>query len=151
MTWDYVAGFIDGEGCILAKRKGYALRISQTNFEVLNSILKFTGKGYVNPIKKRKPHWKDAWIYDSGGYEHTYFLLINVVDKLIVKKQEAEHAIEVLKDRIEFLQQRDKEVREKAKKVAELRNKGWTYREIGKELNHDFSYMRRLLKRYPQN
>ena len=150
MTWDYIAGFIDGEGSIISRKKGYALLISQTDFEVLDEIRKFMGRGYVWPIKKRKPYWKDAWLYSISKYEDTYYVLINVVDKLIVKKQEAEHAIEVLKDRIEFLQQRDKEVREKAKKVAELRKEGWTYREIGEELNHDFSYMRRLLKRYRQ-
>ena len=100
MNWDYIAGFVDGEGSIVKRKKGYNLLISQTNAEVLENIRDFVGSGYVYALAKRKRHWRDAWLYSAGGYKETHFMLTHIVDKLIVKKEEALAAINELEVRL---------------------------------------------------
>ncbi|HPA25214.1 MAG TPA: LAGLIDADG family homing endonuclease [bacterium] len=54
MTWNYVAGFFDGEGSITKNGSGFRITIVQTNKEVLEEIKKFIQLGgcYGNYKKK---------------------------------------------------------------------------------------------------
>ncbi len=144
MTWEYVAGFVDGEGAIVKRNRGYVLFISQTNFEVLDKVHEFIGKGSIYSITKRKSHWKDAWVFSSRSSENTHYILTKIVDKLIVKKRQASKAIRELEKRFEEIQ-KQRNIREnRATKVRKLRSRGLTYREIGRILKIDFGYARRL-------
>lgn len=145
MTWQYIAGFFDGEGSIVTKRDGYALMISQTNEEVLNNIKNYTGVGNVYPITKRKEHWKDAWVYCVTDYHGTAKVLKGMLPHLVVKKKLAQKAIVqvniLLRERNKILQKH----RFRQNEAIKLRKKGLTFRAIGKILSIDFGYARRLI------
>lgn len=145
MTWEYLAGFIDGEGTIAKKYRGYVLHITQANFEVLEKIRCFTKKGAIYSITKRKNHWKDAWIYSSGSNENTYYILNHTAAHLIVKKQNALEALTELKVRFKELEKRDSLREDRTERAKKLRKQGLTYREIGRILKADFGYIRRLI------
>ncbi len=145
MSWDYIAGFIDGEGSIVKKNRSYMVNISQTNQEVLECIRSFTGKGHVYPIRKRKAHWKDAWLYNSGNAKNTYDILLHVVDKLIVKRELASRGLRELELRLAERETMKHLKAERIRRSKYLRKQGWTYRQIGKELGTDWGYARRLI------
>jgi intein-encoded DNA endonuclease-like protein len=145
MTWKYIAGFFDGEGSICHNGKGFRITIAQTNLEVLNEIQKFAQVGFVFEVRKRQPHWKDCWIYYIARQQHVHDFLINMLDDLIVKRDQTQEVIKKLE--ITLIQQRQRvELREyRFEKATELRKQGLTYRQIGKEINVDFGYIRRLI------
>ncbi len=145
MTWDYIAGFIDGEGSIVKRRNVYNIHIPQTHFGVLSEIREFTKCGYVYHISKRQAHWKEAWIYSAGGMKNTCYILKKVVKTLVVKKELADRAIREIEGRIQEIETRDVLRKSRIKRAGELRTKGWAYRKIALELNTDFGYVRRLL------
>jgi len=147
MNWDYIAGFIDGEGSIVKRREGYNLLISQANFEVLDNIRTFVGCGHIYPLKKRKKHWKDAWVYSAGGYRETHHVLFHVADKLVVKKKQARTVVKVLEAKLREMEKIVELRRYRLQEGKRLRQGGLTYRQIAKELNTDFGYIRRLLIR----
>ena len=64
----YIAGFVDGEGCISVYRRSNgityvpSLSISNTNLEVLQYINGLLGGvGYFIEMKSHNPKWKTAW------------------------------------------------------------------------------------------
>ena len=145
MTWEYIAGFIDGEGTIVRRKRVFNLYISQTNFEVLDEIKKFVGSGSIYSIDKRKPHWKEAWLYNAGGGRGTYYILLHVVDHLIVKRAWAREVLKSLEVRFRELAGVASLKQERIRKAKLLRARGWTYRKIAKLLGTDFGYIRRLV------
>lgn len=145
VTWDYIAGFVDGEGSIVRRKRVYNIYITQTNFQVLKEIRDFVGCGSVYKITKRKNHWKEAWLYNAGGGRNTYHILLRITDRLIVKKDLALQVISELKSRLKDLEKAKNLKEERIKKARLLRRKKWTYRKIAKELGTDFGYIRRLV------
>lgn len=104
MTWEYIAGFFDGEGTIAKFNNGichYAIAITQANEEVLQEIKKFLKFGHVYVIKKRKVNWKDAWILRISDNRQVLFFLKNVLPFLIVKRDKATKTVLILKDYID--------------------------------------------------
>jgi len=144
MAWSYIAGFFDGEGSLVHNKKGFRIFITQTNQEVLEKIKTFTNFGYVIKISKRKPHWKDSWLYFIAKQEDIYQFLISTSSLLIVKKELILKAIPQLKDALFKQQQRKKKFYRRIKMSKKLREKGYSYRKIGKILKIDFGYARRL-------
>lgn len=145
MTWEYIAGFFDGEGSITYNGKGFRITISQTNKEVLEKIKNFTGKGKIFETYKRQKHWKDAWVYYIAKQEEVYYFLINVQKNLIVKAGLAGKTIPNLKkilDNQKIKSNRRKMITQVAKR---LRKQGLTYRQIGRKLEVDYGYVRRLI------
>ncbi|MEK7507660.1 MAG: hypothetical protein AAB602_01070, partial [Patescibacteria group bacterium] len=112
---------------------------------VLEEIRKFIGCGIVHALGRRKSHWKDAWLYNAGGGKNTYYILENVVDKLIVKKEVAVRVMGELKIRLKNLDSIKKLKVDRIKKAKLLREQKWSYRKIAKELKTDFGYVRRLI------
>lgn len=86
MTWQYIAGFFDGEGSFCHNGKGFRITISQTDENVLNEIKKFTGLGNVIKVTKRRDHWKDAWVYYIAKQEDVLTFTQNTTEYLLVKK-----------------------------------------------------------------
>src|SRR3989344_2928486 len=145
MTWDYVAGFVDGEGSIVKRRKTYNIYVSQTNKEVLERICKFTGRGYVYPLTKRKDHWKNAWLYSAGRNKDTHYILSHIADKLIVKRELASQVLREIK--VWSIETKKREMLKivRIKKARAFRRVGWSYRKIGEKLGIDWGYARRLI------
>lgn len=145
MTWEYIAGFFDGEGTIANNGKGFRIGIPQTNITVLKDIQKFTNFGNICKITKRKSHWKDSWVYYVAKQECVYLFLRSIYPFLIVKKKNASIAISKLKHITKLQHQRRKKFEEKLRKALALRSKGLSYWRIGLEMNLDRGYVRRLI------
>lgn len=146
MTWDYIAGFLDGEGSIINKNRGFAISISQANKNVLEKIKKFAHIGHVYKVAKRKQHWKNSWIYTITNYNDTFDFLCKIKNKLVVKKSKAQYAINALKIILSDKQKKMRRRNFRIKEAKKLRKNGDSYREIGKKLNTDWGYVRRLIK-----
>ncbi len=146
MNWNYVAGFFDGEGTLVGRRKGFRIAITQTNKKVLEKIKNFSEIGHICNITKRKLHWKDSWIYFVAKQSDVYLFLKKVEPILIVKRELANKAVKALEIYLKNEKRKRLILEIKIKKAKDLRNKGLTYREIGKRLSIDFGYARRLIK-----
>ena len=144
MTWEYIAGFFDGEGSLVHNGKGYRITISQTNYEVLDKIKSYAGIGYIFQNKKRKAHWKESWVYYIAKQEDVYYFIKNISPFLIVKRDLAAQIIPKLILAIEKGSQRKLRLKNNVIASKNLRKRGLTYREIGKKLGIDWGYARRL-------
>ncbi len=146
MNWDYIAGFFDGEGTVgKYSESGYKIGISQSHKGVLKDIQNFSGVGNIHLIKKRKLHWKDAWIYYIAKQEDVYFFLTHILNGLIVKKERVSEIIPELKINAENSKKRRQKHLANKKMAKDLRERGCSYREIGKRLGIDWGYARRLI------
>uniref|UniRef100_A0A6M3JSH3 Putative HNH homing endonuclease n=1 Tax=viral metagenome TaxID=1070528 RepID=A0A6M3JSH3_9ZZZZ len=99
----YLAGFVDGEGCILINKRRVndhhnsqyilVLAIGTTSFEIipfLKSLGFYTCKGKA---KNRPEHWKDLWLARISD-KKAKDLLIAMLPYLKIKKEHAKLAIE---------------------------------------------------------
>ena len=145
MSWEYIAGFFDGEGTIAHNGKGFRIVITQTNQEVLEDIQKFSNAGYIAEITKRKLHWKDSWVYYIAKQRDVYKFLKKIKPFLIVKKKLAEKTIPELEKVLEHQEIKRKLSIYREQKSKKLRTTGLTYREIGEYLGIDWGYARRLI------
>ena len=139
MNIDYIAGFFDGEGsvakCSAKKSDRYSVTISQTNFDVLDKIRIFFGVGSVYKVKKRKSHWKDAWIYRTTNRNDTLQVLKKLESYLLLKKEIANEAINYIENYV--LPRRDlksNSLSEDEKVIISMINNGKSYRQIEKIL-----------------
>lgn len=98
MNINYIAGFFDGEGSIVISNNRVTLSIPQTDEKILLKIKEFFKKGNVYTLKKRKEHWKDAWVYRCNGSFQVLEILLKLEPFLILKKDKALKAIELLKN-----------------------------------------------------
>ena len=91
MNLQYIAGFLDGEGCIqiVKTTKAPNVSISQSSREVLEAIKEFVGAGGVYEIKKRRLENKQMYHWVVTGLNAIEFLE-TVVEMLWVKRREAE-------------------------------------------------------------
>lgn len=104
MSWEYIAGFFDGEGNIctvhFARRGGTfstVVSMSQTQqrgFDLLTEIKVFLkGEGVHSTIGiRRKPNnakWKDCWALRVYGRESVMVFLKQVIPFVRIKKVEA--------------------------------------------------------------
>ncbi|MBA3046930.1 LAGLIDADG family homing endonuclease [Patescibacteria group bacterium] len=144
MTWEYIAGFFDGEGSITHNKKGYRITISQTDLKVLQKIRNYVDYGFVFKNKKRKSHWKDSWIYYIAKQESVLEFLIKIKPLAVVKKEQIIFIIPILKKAVKNINKKKRIRLANIVKAKKLREQGLTYRQIGKKLNIDFGHARRL-------
>ena len=145
MNWSYIAGFFDGEGSLTHHGKGFRITIPQTNEEVLKSIKKFVGCGNIIYIKKRKIHWSDGWSYYITKQTEVYGFIKKIEPFIIVKKGLIKNALPELKKILSNQRTKKKTYIYRKKEAKKLRGKGLTYRQIGKKLEVDWGYIRRLI------
>ena len=98
LSWKYIAGFVDGEGCIdvqssKVNEEWYIrprLRIAQTipGKHVLE-ILKTNFNGYVVEQKNTNPNWTQAYSWELTGYKQVCWFLRNLVNHLEIKQEQA--------------------------------------------------------------
>lgn len=112
LTWDYVAGFFDGEGCIrifnyrdskLKDTARFCLRasISQTKdrgYKLLSDIKDFLAKAGIESTiysdnKKPKANWAESHALTIAKRESCDKFLIKILPYLHVKKTEAEDVL----------------------------------------------------------
>ena len=145
MTWEYIAGFFDGEGSLTNNGKGYRVTISQTNKEVLENILEYSGVGNIFKNKKRQVHWKESWVFYVAKQKDVYLFLKKISPFLIVKSKQINKFLPIIIKKVKEIDQKKLNRKKRIKKAKNLRKKGLTYRQIGKKMNVDFGYARRLI------
>ena len=145
MEWRYIAGFFDGEGSLGHNGKGFRITISQTNIEVLSAIQRYCGVGDIIEITKRKPHWKDSWVYYISTQREVYYFLQKIKPWVIVKRSRVRHVLDELREYLKRITIRKRLVKKLAERSIRLRHRGLTYREIGRRVAADHSYIRRLI------
>jgi len=145
MDWNYIAGFFDGEGSVTHNGKGYRITVPQTDEGVLVEICKFTKLGHVIKLRKREAHWKDSWLYYIANKKDVCRFLKKTRPYLVIKREKSVSAIKDLEKEL-IIMARKKKVHDRRKKQAKkLRSRGLDYRAIGKKLNIDWGYARRLV------
>jgi hypothetical protein len=104
VSWKYLAGLVDGEGCIdLATTKvgdqfyiQPRMRISMA--ETAKDLLvmcqqNFGGHLESRARKEKNPNWQDVVGWTISGYKQACPLLRNIVNHLILKKEQARFAL----------------------------------------------------------
>ena len=149
MTWQYIAGFYDGEGSLIRHGRGHGFRalISQAHHEVLISIQTFAKMGYIFKNRKRKSHWKESWVYGVSRQKDLYQFLKNVQPYCIVKREKIGYALPIIQKNLAEDKARLRLRERRFNAALGMRQSGYTYRRIGRKLGVDFGYIRRLLKK----
>jgi|SRR5579859_2061882 len=95
LPWKYLAGLIDGEGCIDARiTKGVyvspRLRITMASVAkpVLDMVVNTCG-GNLTHMESTNPNWSDKYEWCASTYKTACPVLRNVVNHLILKKEQA--------------------------------------------------------------
>jgi len=145
INWSYLAGFFDGEGSITHNGKGFRITIPQTNLEVIKKIQQFTKYGNVLSISKRKSHWKDSWIYYIARQKDILFFLKRIFPHLVVKKSYTKQVIKTLNIVVARQERHASAIKNRKINARGLRKRGLSYRAIGKRLNIDWGYARRII------
>lgn len=142
MNYDYLAGFIDGEGSIILKSPRVRLYISNTNKKVLDDIKKFVNCGTVFEVK-RKIHgnWKKQYGWTVAAHKDSLRILRNLRKRLIIKRDLCEKAIKYIENKRwqgEYLSKKELE------RLKYLKSS----RKIAKELDVSQFSVLKYLKKY---
>ena len=100
VSWKYLAGLIDGEGCIDVQvtkigDKFYVrprLRVGMSNVALyLLEMFKLNFGGYLSSRSgsKQNENWSDSTAWELAGYKQACPVLRNVVNHLILKREQA--------------------------------------------------------------
>ncbi len=126
ISLDYLAGFIDGEGCFNATRRVYTIQfrimLISTNHDVIKRInQQFGGRIYLHKVQK--DNYVEPLIIEWIGKE-AVDLAIQLKDRLIVKRKQAEvfSYINISTAGIPISRE-DKEIREAAFMLLKILNK----------------------------
>ncbi len=147
MSWQYIAGFFDGEGCICHSisnngYKRYDISMSQKPIKVLKIIRIFLLRHDIES-KIHKDKCTGVHVVTISGRINKAMFLNRILPYLIVKKDKAEECLEWIKNchakgGLHLIEKR---------KIEELRNLGLTQGQIGKEIGRSqrtiYSYCRK--------
>lgn len=100
VSWKYLAGLIDGEGCIDVQvtkigEKFYIqprirIGMSDVAVELLEMCqLNFGGGLQKRELSKKNPTWNNSTSWELPGYKNSCPILRNIVNHLILKKEQA--------------------------------------------------------------
>jgi hypothetical protein len=100
LSWKYVAGLIDGEGCIdVQVTKGVYVgpRVRVNMSIVARDILELLKNNYGGRLEyrvsKNPDNWSDSITWSLNGYKESCCFLRNIVNHLILKKEQARLAL----------------------------------------------------------
>jgi hypothetical protein len=98
----YIAGMIDGEGCLYFHKKGgsilVTLSISNTNLESLEYIKNVLNCGYITREDRTKenPHYKIAYRFYMNKQGEVLGLLREIEDLIIIKREKYNKFLEII-------------------------------------------------------
>lgn len=143
MDWNYLAGFIDGEGSIIIKPPRVRLYISNTNKEVLDKIKEFVkcGSVYEVNMKNKKKNWNKQYGWTICFHKDVLEILKNLRGRLIIKRELCEKAINYIENK---RWQRFYLSKEELVKYKKLKSS----RKLAKELGVSQSSVLKYLKKY---
>ena len=101
MNWNYLAGFLDGEGSIIINPPRVRLYISNTNKKILDEIKEFVkcGSVYEVNMKNKNKKWKKQYGWTIGFHRDVLRILKNLRSKLVVKRELCEKAITYIENK----------------------------------------------------
>ena len=95
LSWKYIAGLIDGEGCIdvqvtngLYVRPRVRIGMTKSSLFVLE-ILKENHGGYLSYRETSNEQWEDSVCWELVGYSQVCSFLRNIVNHLLIKQEQA--------------------------------------------------------------
>ena len=138
ITW--TAALLEGEGSFLfTKGGGRKISCHMTDLDVLERLREFWG-GTIAPTKKRKEHWKDAWVWTVYG-QRAHDLTILIVPFLLARRtMQANRLLDSYKNcRVE----RGRLNREKI--IVASSDKSLTHAQIAKIVGVERSYVSHVL------
>lgn len=93
----YIAGMLDGEGCIYKRKTvvSFTVSITNTNKQGLNRIKRLTGIGYVGK-KPSRPEHSDCYRWCVYMKRDVLDLLTILAPILVIKQEKARAAIKLL-------------------------------------------------------
>lgn len=112
MEWAYIAGIIDGEGCltILCRRRKErvptlepVLRIVNTNREALDKIGAFLGGWVTTQHIPKRPNEHTLYVLSATGRENIKWILENCLPFLIIKRNQAIVLLQFVTRRLKFI------------------------------------------------
>ncbi len=142
MNWEYLSGFIDGEGSIIIRPPRIRIYISNTHKEVLNQIKNFVECGNVFEVKRKlKSNWKKQYGWTICNHKEVLKILKELKNRLIIKKDLCEKAIVYIENK---RWQKDYISKEELNKFKHL----CSSRKIAKEIGVSQSTILKYMKRY---
>jgi hypothetical protein len=107
LNWEYIAGFIDGEGSFSIassskKRVLYRAVLSVANNDraILEQIREAFGFGKVYRHTRRNPRSREGWVFHATGNALLRGVLPILVPSLHVKRRQAECMLEFVERRL---------------------------------------------------
>lgn len=95
LSWKYIAGLIDGEGCLdvqitngLYVRPRVRIGMTKTSLFVLE-ILKANHGGYLSYRETNNEKWEDSVSWELVGYSQVCSFLRNICNHLLIKQEQA--------------------------------------------------------------
>ena len=95
VSWKYLAGLIDGEGCIDVQvtrgvyvRPRLRLGMASNTLALLGLIQNSLG-GHIEHRESKNPNWQDAVTLSWSGYRQACPILRNVVNHLFLTREQA--------------------------------------------------------------
>ncbi len=152
MTWGYIAGFFDGEGCVNFTQSGQCktwvirVMIRNTNLEIIEKIQKAFGGRIQVTHQKTKPAWKTSYCWRADGAHAIAFL--KLIDPFVfIKKDQIITAMlwDDIRNRSRG-QKRDEEYRSSMELL--VRQMQWLNRK-GPRQSDDLDPMEEVLKTVP--
>lgn len=150
MNWDYIAGFFDGEGNIRQlvrngiKSNSFVLSVSQKESEVLDIIGGFLKDNNITFFRYMNNGCAGLRICRQ---ENCLDFLNHIVNKLVVKRDQAERAIVTITDSLSSGRHRHYGVRGKLHYTIKiLREAGFTYQTIKETLHCGNSTIQKVIK-----
>lgn len=104
----YIAGFMDGEGSIIfykdRKILNPALQFPNTHKGAVEWLQKklTTGSLAITVREKNNPKWKTLYQLHIHGAKQVYDILVVIEPYLIIKREKAQEAIRMLKEKYRF-------------------------------------------------
>lgn len=90
----YIAGIIDGEGCILHRSDGlFQVKVGMTDETVIRWLEEFGGKVVIN---RKLPNRKLSWTWHVSRKKDVAALLTAILPYMIVKKEKAKLTIDLV-------------------------------------------------------
>lgn len=95
LSWRYVAGFVDGEGCIdvqIIRSVHICPRVRVALAEAGKDVIDLLHNNYGGAVYKRiskNPNWSDSYSWELCNYTNVCKFLRNIVNHLIIKKEQA--------------------------------------------------------------
>ena len=125
ITWEYIAGFFDGEGCVMGHNKTPRISIAQKRPQVLVEIQDFL---YEHDIRSQIFTYstKDISQLRINARLEVISFIDGVLPHLIVKKEECEQAL----GKLSSCKIRTKWRLSELKKMKDLRTQGMTAKQI---------------------